>query len=169
MGWRGLEFKLMKYKLTERIRAYIYLRSGFTLVEVLITMAILSIGILGVSGLAVHTINGRARSLELTSGTILAQDRLEFVKAGGYWWLESMIGIENYGTIGADTPETTDDYPNYWRNTVVQDDYPEVGVAMITVKVRWKGGSSGRTITSQVRTIISQPPGLAPDGYVEIP
>ncbi len=151
----------MKYKLTERIRAYIYLHSGFTLVEVLITMAILSIGILGVSGLTVHTINGRARSLELTAGTILAQDRLEAVKAAGYWNLAGMLGVENYGDIA--------DYDEYWRNTVIQDDFPDTGMALVTVKVRWTGGSSGRLITSQVRTIISKPPGLAPDGYVELP
>ena len=151
----------MKFKLIERMRTYIYLRSGFTLVEVLITMAILSIGILGVSGLAVHTINGRARSLELTSGTILAQDRLEAVKAAGYWRLVGMVGTENYGDI--------DGYERYWRKTIAQDNYPNAGVAMITVKVRWKGGSSGRTVTSQVRTMISKPPGVEPDYYVELP
>lgn len=159
MGWSIVATELTEAR--TRTRARRIAAGGFTLLEVLITMAVLAVGILGVSGLAVHTINGRDRSLELTEGTVLAQDRLEVVRAGGYWNLAGMIATENYGDI----PK----YPNYWRKTVVQDNFPDTGMALVTVKVRWTGASSNRLITSQVRTIISRPPGIPPAGYVPIP
>ena len=50
---------------------------GFTLVEVLIAMAIFAIGILGVASMQITSINGNASSRMHTEATTLAVERLE--------------------------------------------------------------------------------------------
>ena len=51
-------------------------KRGFTLIEVLIAMTILSIGILGVAGLAGTVIRSSGYSQALTQATNIAQEKL---------------------------------------------------------------------------------------------
>ena len=55
-------------------------RKGFSLVEVLIGLIILAIGILAIAGLQITSIVGTSFSNNLTQASVLAQDRLEFLK-----------------------------------------------------------------------------------------
>jgi prepilin-type N-terminal cleavage/methylation domain-containing protein len=54
---------------------------GFTLIEVLIGMIILAIGILAVAGMQITSIRGTSFSNSLTQASVIAQDRLEFIKS----------------------------------------------------------------------------------------
>lgn len=54
---------------------------GFTLIEVLIAMTILSIGILGITGLAGTAIRSSGYSQALTQATNYAQDRIEAMQS----------------------------------------------------------------------------------------
>ena len=51
--------------------------SGFTLIEVLIAISILSIGLLAVASMQVSAIRGNSHARGVTEATTLAQDRLE--------------------------------------------------------------------------------------------
>ncbi len=51
--------------------------SGFTLLEVMQTMAFLAIGLLGLSSLTIGTIHGNVGAKQITSATVLAQDKIE--------------------------------------------------------------------------------------------
>ena len=53
---------------------------GFSLVEVLIGLIILAIGILAIAGMQITSIVGTSFSNNLTQASVLAQDRLEFLK-----------------------------------------------------------------------------------------
>jgi type IV pilus assembly protein PilV len=53
---------------------------GFSLVEVLISLIILAIGILAIAGMQVFSLGGTSFSNNLTQASVLAQDRLEFLK-----------------------------------------------------------------------------------------
>ena len=53
---------------------------GFTLIEVLIGLVILAIGILAIAGLQITSLVGTTFSSNLTQASVLAQDRLEFLK-----------------------------------------------------------------------------------------
>ncbi len=53
---------------------------GFTLVEVLIGLTILAIGILAIAGMQITTIRGTSFSNHLSQASVIAQDRLEFLK-----------------------------------------------------------------------------------------
>ena len=55
-------------------------KKGFSLVEVLIGLIILAIGILAIAGLQITSIVGTSFSNNLTQASVLAQDRLEFLK-----------------------------------------------------------------------------------------
>ncbi len=55
-------------------------QKGFTLVEVMISMLILAIGILGLAPMMVTTMFGNAFSKDVTSAAFLAQDSLERLK-----------------------------------------------------------------------------------------
>jgi type IV pilus assembly protein PilV len=54
---------------------------GFSLLEILIGIAILSIGILAVAGLQITSIRGNSFSDNMMQASILGQDRLEELKA----------------------------------------------------------------------------------------
>jgi type IV pilus assembly protein PilV len=55
-------------------------KKGFTLIEVLIGLIILAIGILAIAGMQITSIAGTSFSNNLTQASVLAQDRLEFLK-----------------------------------------------------------------------------------------
>lgn len=55
-------------------------QNGFTLIEVLIGLIILAIGILAVAGMQITSIIGTSFSNSLSQASVVAQDRLEFLK-----------------------------------------------------------------------------------------
>jgi type IV pilus assembly protein PilV len=55
-------------------------KKGFTLIEVLIGLIILAIGILAIAGMQITSIVGTSFNNNLTQASVLAQDRLEFLK-----------------------------------------------------------------------------------------
>jgi len=55
-------------------------KKGFTLIEVLIGLIILAIGILAIAGMQITSIRGTSFSNNLSQASVIAQDRLEFLK-----------------------------------------------------------------------------------------
>jgi prepilin-type N-terminal cleavage/methylation domain-containing protein len=53
---------------------------GFTLIEVLIGLIILAIGLLAIAGMQITSIRGTSFSNNLSQASVLAQNRLEFLK-----------------------------------------------------------------------------------------
>lgn len=58
----------------------VFEQEGFTLTEVLIGLIILAIGILAITGMHITSITGTSFSKNLTKASVIAQDRLEFLK-----------------------------------------------------------------------------------------
>lgn len=58
----------------------LFREKGFTLVEVLIGLIILAIGILAIAGMQITSIRGTSFSNNLSQASVLAQNRLEFLK-----------------------------------------------------------------------------------------
>ena len=56
-------------------------QDGFTLIEVLIAIVILSVGLLGMASLTVGIIKGNKFSNDLSTATTLAQDKMEFIRS----------------------------------------------------------------------------------------
>ena len=114
---------------------------GFTLIEVLIAIVILSVGLLGMAALTVGIINGNKFSNDLTTATTLAQDKMEDVRRVGY----SSVAAETKAPCSSP-------YAAYDREVLVTNDSPATNMKTITVKVYWDSDSHN----VELKTILAQ-------------
>ncbi len=104
--------------------------NGFTLVELMVSIAIIAIGMFAVMSLVVIVIRGNSFSDNMTTATVLAQDRMEDVRRLGYAGIPGPIPpVEDYGTIA--------NYPLYRRVSTINVDIPSVGMTTVNVTVFW--------------------------------
>lgn len=59
-------------------------QNGFTIIEIMIAMAVLAIGILGVAKMQLSAVKGNSSACGLTEATIIAQDKMEELMALAY-------------------------------------------------------------------------------------
>ena len=104
---------------------------GYSLIEVLSAMAVLSVVLLGMAGLINITVAVNRNSAGKTVAITLAQDKLEETIARGYANLTStnQTVTEAYGAMA--------DYPSYRRLTDIKIDKPDADMKLITVDVFW--------------------------------
>ena len=119
---------------------------GFTLLEILVALSILSIGLLGMAGLTTSIIHGNTLSRKVTTATTLGQDRMEHFRRLGY-----------STTPTADTTTTEDynsipDYPFYKRVSFIDVNSPSAGMKTITVTVYWNSNAGSVAL----QTILAQ-------------
>ena len=105
---------------------------GFTLVEIMVAITLLSIGLLGMAGLTVGIMRGNSLSSQVTTATALAQAKMEDIKRIGY--SGTSASAEGYNAISG--------YPLYRRDTVVDVDTPNVGMKTVTITVFWDSNAS---------------------------
>jgi len=115
-------------EVTSRLRS----SNGFTLMEVLVAMLILSVGLLGMAALITGIINSNKLSNRISTATVLAQDKMEDIKRIGY-----------SGTPASDTTTTEDyntitNYALYKRATFTEVANPATGMKKITITVYWE-------------------------------
>lgn len=127
---------------------HLHSQLGFTLIEVLVTMIILTIGLLGTAGLTTGVIRGNGFSKNVTSATAIAQTQLEAVQRAGY------------------AKVTTTDFPatpaavsmqgkTFSRATTIATNTPAANMKQVTVTVTWNEANNlARTVTLQ--TIIAE-------------
>jgi type IV pilus assembly protein PilV len=120
---------------------------GFTLLEVMITLVILAIGLLGLAGLQIMAIKGNSFGQQMTVASTLAQNQLEALR-------ESAGSLSN----GNDTV-TDQNGITYTRSWVVAANQPQADMDTVDITVSWTGptGSGSEAIrTITIKTIISQ-------------
>jgi type IV pilus assembly protein PilV len=126
---------------------------GFTLLEVLVAVVVLSIGLLGMASLTIGVIKGNKFSKRVTTATILAQEKMEDARKLGYAGTPSsdQTVTEDYGSIPS--------YPFFKRVTLTDVDNPAAGMKTFVVTVYWdSGGASlgGGGHSVALQTIVSQ-------------
>jgi prepilin-type N-terminal cleavage/methylation domain-containing protein len=109
----------------------IYNNFGYSLIEIFIAMAVLSIVLLGMAGLISITVNINRNSAEKTVATSLSQARMEEMISMGYSKLSStdQTITEDYGDMA--------DFRPYKRITDLKVNKPESEMILITVDVYW--------------------------------
>ena len=105
--------------------------NGFTLIEVLIAIVILSVGLLGMASLTVGIIKGNKLSNDLTTATTLAQDKMEDIKR---------IKETGYSNVVAETKAVcSSPYTEYKREVLVTNDSPATNMKTVIVKTYSEG------------------------------
>jgi len=124
--------------------------NGFTLIEVLIAIVILSVGLLGMASLTVGIIKGNKVSNGLTMATTCAQDKLEVFQRLGYTGIPTTNTTETepYNSTSTDMSG----YENYKRVTVTTIDSPAANMKTVTVTVYWDSDAH----SVELKTILSQ-------------
>jgi type IV pilus modification protein PilV len=89
--------------------------SGFTLLEVLVSICILAIGILAVGSMQVMSIRGNANANQVTEASVWARDRMETLMAMAYTATSTDPGL----TEG--TYQDTDSPPGYTIDWEITD------------------------------------------------
>jgi type IV pilus assembly protein PilV len=121
---------------------------GFTLIEVLVTALILTIGLLGTLGLATGIIRGNFFSKNITSATAIAQTQLEEVQNKGY---------VNATTTNFPAAAATVSMGNvtFSRTTTITNDSPNTNMKTVSVAVTWnETNNAARSVSLQ--TILAQ-------------
>jgi len=121
--------------------------NGFTLIEVLVAITILSIGLLGMATLSVNIIKGNRISNDLTAATTLAQQKMEDIRLASEADPTSVVD-----ETAAVLPSPDDEYI---RGVVVDDDNPAPGMKRVTTTVSW-GGASKTDHKVELITVLSQ-------------
>lgn len=111
---------------------------GFTLLEVLIAIVVLSVALLGMASLTGSIIGYNQFADQVTKATTLAQDKLEELKNTSY----SNI------TDGSDTESI------YTRTCTVASDSPAANMKTITVTVTWNWKGTAKEVV--LKTIIAK-------------
>ena len=126
---------------------------GFTLLEILVALSILSIGLLGMAGLTTSIIHGNTLSRKVTTATTLGQDRMEHFRRLGY----STTPACGTPPIIEDYNEITN-YPFYKRVSsfkavpINAGCDPADNMKTVTITVSWD--SDAQSVTLQ--TILAQ-------------
>ena len=124
----------MKTKAIETEISIIHGNHGFTLIETLFAMAILSIGILAVGSMQISAINNIASARMRTEATVLASKTVE-----------ELMSLEDYNDplLGTDTQSASSPNNLYCIEWSATEDSPMPSAKTITLSVRWTDGETG--------------------------
>jgi len=115
---------------------------GFTLVEVLVALVILSVALLGLAGLMVRTTRNNSFGGHMTEAATFAQDKLEELRAAS--WLAIVTGSDRkMGKSGID-------YGRSWGVATNGD------LKTITMTISWNDQTSHSSHSINFLSVISQ-------------
>lgn len=127
---------------------------GFTLVEVMIAMVILSTGILALTLMMKQSVSSTDYGRKVTAAENLALQKLEELKIIGYYNIPAAAVTEDYGAING--------YPEFRREATTQilqgigPGAPQGFLRQVTVTVRWRSaGSIGQGGKVELSTFVT--------------
>jgi len=118
-------------------------KEGFTLIEVMITMVVLSIGLVALAGIQISAIKGNAFSRRMTTAVSVAEQTIEQIKNSPYDNVQSQS-----------TTQVTAANMNFNSQVNVTNTTPTNG-KRVEVTVSWS--DSGKSHDVRLSTIISPP------------
>jgi len=126
---------------------------GFTLIEVMVAISILTIGLLAIASMQTSAIQGNSFATKVTEGTTLAQDRMEELLSLSY----NDALLDPDGSPHGETQAQMDAHPGYtitWNVTEVDVDGDTVDDSkQITVTCTWTDrGRQKQSVLTCVRT-----------------
>ena len=122
---------------------------GFSLIEILVAMVILSVGLLGTAALITGIVKGNRVSNMISTATTCAQDEMEETRRLGY------SGMPASDTTTTEPYNSITNYSLYKRDTftdVVNPAPGAPGMKTVTVTVYWNLDNS----SIELKTILAQ-------------
>ena len=119
---------------------------GFSLIELLIAIVILSIGLLSLAKLQGSAIKGNRFGNLISQATVLAEDQVELIRSTDY------AQVSNTNTDFASPQNNLGAFQNFTRTTLIEENVPLNELKRITVTVSWNDGRQHKIVLS---TIIS--------------
>lgn len=118
-------------------------QSGTTLIEVLITVVLVSIGLLGLAGLQLTTVQNTNSAAERFEATTLARDILERMRANRQRALNGEYNLAMGDDPGAAGLAGTDldDWMNTLQTLPGGDGSIDVNNGVVTIEVQWTDAS----------------------------
>lgn len=113
---------------------------GFTLIEVILAIALIAIGMFAVMSLVTIVIKGNTQSKKVTTATTLAQDKMEYFKGISY------DNISGTYTVSSD----------YYLEALVQNNIPATNTKTVTVDVYWNPGTATSSHKVTLQTIFAK-------------
>ena len=127
---------------------------GFTLIEVLVAMAVFSVALLGLEKMQIGALQVNTIASRLTQGTTLAQDRVEWLMALPY--NDRMLADTTDKGIftsypNADNPDPNPPPQGYTIRWDVDTNVPSAGIKTINVFVTWRNRNASKTFSLAVQ------------------
>jgi type IV pilus assembly protein PilV len=119
---------------------HLHYQHGFTLIEVLVALMVLSIGMVGMSRMTVSTVSVNTANERLAKAAVLLQDSMEHIKQSGYAGATASV-TNDYGSMNDYTSYnngTPFDYSIFKRVTSVAVNIPAANMKTVTVTVLWQ-------------------------------
>ena len=121
--------------------------AGFTIIEVMIAMAIMSIGVLSMGVAQISAIRLSSTSSHLSQAMYLAEEQMEI--------FHSLPFNATFQIAAANVPDPANplvpvigDASNYTRTWTIVPNQPPSGLTQITVTVTWNTSNGGRNSVS---------------------
>jgi type IV pilus assembly protein PilV len=130
------------------LKSLMSIEEGFTLIEIMITLVVLSVGLIGLAGLQVSAIKGNTFSKRMTTAVSIANQRLEQLKDTSY----ANILSESSTQITITQPNQPS--MNFTRQVTVTNNSLLANTKTVNVTVTWSDGSKSYSVP--ITTIISQ-------------
>ena len=125
-----------------KVQQAIHPSAGFTLIESMLTLAIMSMGLLALSGLQITVLRGNALARSMTTAVSLAEQRIEQLKN------------TSYANIAAETATQITASNLLFTRQVTVSDGPLPNTKSVSVLVSWQDQS--KTHTLPLVTVIGQ-------------
>lgn len=128
-------------------------QTGFTLIEVLVSVLVLSIGLLGLASLQANSLRYNSDSSVQTQATYLANDmadrmRANAGKAADYPGTSAAVDTSCYGASGCSADEMVGNDIAEWEAAVAalpagQGTITDIGGGLFTITVMWDENRTG--------------------------
>jgi type IV pilus assembly protein PilV len=121
----------------------ISIEEGFTLIEIMIALVVMSIGLTALAAVQISAIRGNAFSKRMTTAMSIADGKMEQIKNGSY-----------ASIISESATQVTQSNMNFTRQVTVTNNSPLANTKTVNVTVSWSEGSKSHTVP--ITTIVSQ-------------